>query len=105
MEYLDFELPGYEITIDNANLLLDGIWGQAFPPPLFFGEFKILAQSILKGGHLKLLVEKDGQEIDAIWFSQDEIIESEMVNLVYTLNINEFRGRQKVQLLVDGVKE
>lgn len=103
LKYLDFELPGQEINLENANLLLDGIWGQGFPSPLFFGEFRLLTQKVLNGGHLKLTVEKDGQEIDAIWFHQSNIIEDEFVNLVYTLSINDFRG-QKVQLLVDGIK-
>lgn len=102
---LDFELPGHEINLENANILLDGIWGQGFPPPLFFGEFKILSQNILKGNHLKFLLEKDGQEIEAMWFNTADLIESEYATFVYTISINDFRGRQKVQLLIDGIKE
>lgn len=102
---LDFELPGFEMTVANAEVLLDGIWGQGFTSPLFFGKFRIVEQRLLKDKHLKLVLEKDGSEIEAIWFFQDKLLENEDVSLVYNLSLNEFRGKKSVQLLIDGLIE
>ncbi len=81
-----------------------GPWGQGFPEPLFEGEFVILEQRLVGDKHLKLrLATTDsGQIVDAIAFFID--LEewpngAKKVKLVYRLEVNEFRGRQSLQLL------
>lgn len=101
---IDFNLPGHFISVENAENLSLQVWGQAFPTPLFCGDFNVVEQRILKESHLKLKVEKDGYIFDAIWFNNPNMVETDIVNLVYTLSVNDFHGK-KVQLMVEGAFE
>lgn len=99
-------------TLDNARLLEElGPWGQAFPEPCFDGEFRILNQRIVGEKHLKLQLtpaEYSGIALDAIAFNVDTDVwpndHIQSVNVVYKLNVNEFRGEQRLQLLVDYIE-
>ncbi|QGM80725.1 single-stranded-DNA-specific exonuclease RecJ [Otariodibacter oris] len=105
--YTDGELREDELTLDTAELLQkSGPWGQYFPEPMFEGEFKILQQRIVGQNHLKLILEtKYGKCLDAIWFNIDRSNYPDMslkkANIVYKLTINEFRGEESLQLLVE----
>ncbi|MGL9719400.1 single-stranded-DNA-specific exonuclease RecJ [Symbiopectobacterium sp.] len=103
----DGELIQTELNLVTAEMLRDaGPWGQAFPEPTFDGRFRILQQKLLKERHLKLMVEpvNGGPLLDGIAFNVDtrcwpdsSIREAE---LAYRLEVNEFRGKRSVQLLI-----
>lgn len=103
----DGELIQTELNLVTAEMLRDaGPWGQAFPEPTFDGRFRILQQKLLKERHLKLMVEpvNGGLLLDGIAFNVDtrcwpdsSIREAE---LAYRLEVNEFRGKRSVQLLI-----
>jgi hypothetical protein len=57
-------------------------------------------QKILKEKHLKLFLEKDGQQFDAIWFNRTEELPRK-IQAAYRLDANEYNGRTKVQLLLE----
>jgi len=102
----DGELPINEMTIPFAQLLRDsGPWGQNFIEPLFDDKFKLVQQRIVGEKHLKLVVEKAGQVFDAIAFNVDlsrwPDHQAQQVHLAYRLDINEFRGKQSVQFIVE----
>jgi single-stranded-DNA-specific exonuclease len=102
----DGELPTQEMTLGFAQLLRDsGPWGQNFIEPLFDGNFKLIQQRIVGQKHLKLVVEKDGHVFDAIAFNVDLYRwpdhKAQQVHLAYRLDINEFRGKQTVQFMVE----
>ena len=102
----DGELPTQEMTLGFAQLLRDsGPWGQNFIEPLFDGDFKLIQQRIVGQKHLKLVVEKAGQVFDAIAFNVDlnrwPDHKAQQVHLAYRLDINEFRGKQTVQFMVE----
>ncbi len=102
----DGELRPEEYALDVAAMLRDaGPWGQAFPEPVFDGVFKIMEQRIVGDKHLKLRLAMDDKLLDAIAFfvNTDEWPNHrcERARVVYRLDINEFRGRQSVQLMVD----
>jgi single-stranded-DNA-specific exonuclease len=99
---IDMDLPVDFINIETAESINMNVWGQGFAQPLFMGNFNIIRQDVLKDSHLKLVLEKEGVEIEAIWFFNPTPLDSNDVNLVYTLSVNEFNGRKKIQLLVDG---
>lgn len=81
---------------------IDGqIWGQGFEAPLFANEFTVLSQTLLKGAHLKLLVQLGRQRYDAIFFRRSAPL-LERAKLAYRPSINEFRGRRSLQLVVEG---
>lgn len=84
-----------------------GPWGQHFPEPLFDGEFLVLQHRILAGKHLKLQVAcaPGHPPLDAIAFNTDLSRwpgdGAERIHAVFKLDINDYRGQQSVQLLVD----
>lgn len=103
----DGQLTAGELTLETAELLRNaGPWGQNFPEPLFEGVFTLKEQRLVGGKHLKLLLVAEGSEewLDAIWFNVDTgrwpNNAVERVRVVYRLDINEFRGRCRVQLMV-----
>jgi single-stranded-DNA-specific exonuclease len=102
----DGQLHKDELTLNFAQLLKDaGPWGQAFAEPLFDGEFELLDQRLVGEKHLKMMVrDKSGILLDAIAFGVDLQLwpnkQAKHIQLAYRLDINEFRGRVSLQLMV-----
>jgi single-stranded-DNA-specific exonuclease len=104
--FSDGELHEDDFSLDVANLLRDsGPWGQAFPEPLFDDVFYIFEQRIVGAKHLKLRLGKADKILDAIAFFVDTSIwpnhRCQTVRAAYRLDVNEYKGRQSVQLIVD----
>ncbi len=104
----DGELTSSQMTEQYANLFRDaGPWGHSFNEPLFDNQFKIIQQRIVGKRHLKLVLMEpsSGLAIDAIYFNIDEQVwpdESiQTVRAVYKLDVNEFRGKRSVQLMIE----
>ncbi|WP_085298646.1 single-stranded-DNA-specific exonuclease RecJ [Cognaticolwellia mytili] len=102
----DGSLLTQDMTLDFAELLrAAGPWGQNFPEPLFDDTFTLVQQRIVGEKHLKLVVEKDQKVFDAIAFNVDikrwPDHQAKQVKLAYRLDINEFRGKQSLQLMVE----
>ena len=109
--WTDGELHANLLNLATAETLRQGgPWGQAFPEPLFDGEFKILQQRLVGEKHLKMMVEPKlgGPLLDAIAFNVDTRYYPDLsvktARFVYKLDINEFRGNRDVQLLVDYIE-
>ncbi|MBE7214721.1 single-stranded-DNA-specific exonuclease RecJ [Shewanella benthica] len=107
----DGDLVAADMNLTVASELRNaGPWGQEFPEPLFDGHFKVIQQRIVGEKHLKLVLETEcGQTmLDAIAFNidlktwPDATIEHAQV--VYKLDVNEFRGNQTVQLMVEQIE-
>lgn len=81
-------------------LMEQQVWGQGFAAPVFCDEFRIVNQRVLKDKHLKLMLEKNGQQYDAIWFGHNEAL-TERANVAFRLDANEYNGVTKVQLLIE----
>jgi single-stranded-DNA-specific exonuclease len=107
----DGELASDEIALETAQALRDGgPWGQAFPEPCFDGVFAIKNARVVGDKHLKMWVTTADQSraFDAIAFNfkgVDEGLDLPFgdVRLVYRLDINEYKGERRLQLLVDHV--
>jgi single-stranded-DNA-specific exonuclease len=82
------------------ELLDTQVWGQGFPPPVFCDEFRVLNQRVLKEKHLKLTLEKDNRHYEAIWFGHVNEL-PERARIAYRLDVNEYNGVTRVQLLVE----
>ena len=81
------------------------IWGHGFAPPVFDGVFDVLSFKILKDKHLKLSLRYPGVQypIEAICFNFDTEVwdyRAEQVHLLFELDINEWNGKQSLQLMV-----
>jgi single-stranded-DNA-specific exonuclease len=109
----DGELHPNKITLSFAEQLREaGPWGQNFPEPLFDGIFTLIQQRIVGEKHLKLVLQKEtksGQySFDAIAFNVDIAAwpnyNTSQVALAYRLDINEFRGKRTVQLMVEDIQ-
>ena len=107
----DGELPANRLTIETAKMLRDaGPWGHEFSEPLFNGCFNIVEQRIVGQRHLKLSLQNiNSYEIlNAIMFNVDlekwpnEI--ADQVNILYRLDVNEFRGFPQLQLIVQHIE-
>ena len=103
----DGQLEVAELSLDMATSLREaGPWGQHFPEPLFHGEFELVQQRLVGERHLKMLLRAAGsaEVFDAIAFNIDPQLWPDPsvrnVLLAYTLDINEFRGRRSLQLMV-----
>jgi single-stranded-DNA-specific exonuclease len=107
----DGELSVQEIALETAQALrAGGPWGQAFPEPCFDGVFAIRGARVVGDRHLKMWVEvpQTGRSFDAIAFNhveeRDSFVPPEgAVQLVYRLDVNEYQGERRLQLLVDHV--
>ena len=103
----DGSLTAADMNLELADLLREsGPWGHQFPEPLFEGEFALLQQRVVGQRHLKMVLmeAESGLALDAIAFNAD--MESwpdeskTRVRVLYRLDVNEFRGKKSVQLLV-----
>ncbi|EGQ9297196.1 single-stranded-DNA-specific exonuclease RecJ [Vibrio parahaemolyticus] len=111
----DGELKPEEFSMHIAEQLrAGGPFGQAFPEPIFDGEFKVLHQKLVGEKHLKLMLEPlykghpTNVMIDGIAFNVDlrrwPDASVKTVRLAYKLDVNEFRGNQSLQLMIDHIE-
>ncbi len=104
--FTDGELPNDCFTMEFAQLLKQsGPWGQQFPEPVFEHTFELIQQRIVGEKHLKLVLKhQSGRLVDAIAFGIDvkewPDTEARFVKVAYQLDINEFRGKFSLQLIV-----
>jgi single-stranded-DNA-specific exonuclease len=104
----DGELALDELTLDFAEQLRNaGPWGQSFSEPLFDDTFSLIQQRIVGEKHLKITVQKQDQLFDGIIFNIDIKAwpnpQAKNVHLAYKLDVNEFRGKRTVQLMVEDI--
>lgn len=103
----DGQLGVEEFHLELARSLRNaGPWGQHFPEPMFHGVFQLVQQRLVGEKHLKMVLKSEcgALMIDGIAFNIDREIwpnpNVRWADLAYKLDVNEFRGRESVQLLV-----
>ena len=102
----DGPLPQTALNLGFARSLRDaGPWGSAFPEPVWSGDFSVLEQRTVGENHLKLRVRSvdGGKAMDAIAFNQAGPVYRGVVQLAYKLDVNEFRGIENPQLVVEQI--
>ena len=113
--YSDGALSAAELCIGTAQALRSaGPWGQGFPEPAFDGKFLVEEARIVGDKHMKMRLRPShlgAESIDAIAFgymgspSEDANMRGgATVQLVYRLEINEYRGAARVQLNCQHLK-
>ncbi len=116
--YSDGALTAQELCLDTARALRGaGPWGQGFPEPVFDGEFLVVDAKIVGGKHMKMNLQLPGgtSPIEAIAFGFAGTLHADAghgaplpqgaaVRLAYRLEINEFRGAERVQLNCQHVR-
>jgi len=102
----DGVLPESAFCLQFAKSLREaGPWGSGFPEPLWNGDFTVLEQRTVGENHLKLRVRRadGGSAIDAIAFNQAGEAYRGVVQLAYKLDVNDFRGVETPQLIVEQI--
>ena len=102
--YVDGDLAASDITPALVDAINCQIWGQGFLPPLFANEFKVLHQTVLKGGHLKLMLEMQGARFSGIFFRRSAQV-PDVARLAYRPEINEWMGQKSIQLVIEQVED
>ncbi len=102
----DGSLPADSMNLTFARVLREGgPWGAGFAEPVFTGEFRIDEQRTVGENHLKMKVRSasGGNAVDAIAFNQAGPGYRGVVQLTYRLDVNEFRGFETPQLIVEQI--
>ena len=100
-----------EFHLELARALRNaGPWGQHFPEPMFHGVFQLVEQRVVGERHLKVTLKTEcgSVSLDGIAFGVDREVWPDpsvrWVQLAYKLDLNEFRGRETVQLLITHIE-
>ena len=99
-----------EFTAETADLLAEEIWGQGFPQPIFYGEFEITQQSLMKEKHLRLMLRPLGSGVvaskpfTAVWFNRTQSLPSK-AKLAYRLVTDRYQGQARIQLMIEAHDE
>ena len=98
--------PGDFGLLLAEQLASGGPWGQHFPEPLFDGHFSVRSHRIVGEKHLKLTLDADGTEIEGIAFNIDVsqwlAAPLESFHALYRLDVNEYRGERRAQLVIQS---
>jgi single-stranded-DNA-specific exonuclease len=107
---IDGSLASDELTMDHARALREGgPWGQHFPEPVFRGRFVIVQKRVLSNKHLKMTLSPEDQPdalVDAIAFNlpaEQLDAEASRLEVLYRLDVNAWRGRESLQLLIERI--
>lgn len=84
-------------------------WGQLFPEPAFDDVFKIINWRIVGEKHLKLELARESSGVcySAIAFNKTDAdlpVGDSDIRIVYRLDVNEFRGKRSLQLIVQHLE-
>jgi single-stranded-DNA-specific exonuclease len=102
----DGVLPDRALSLEFARSLREaGPWGAGFPEPVWSGDFEVIEQRTVGEKHLKLRVRPagGGSPVDAIAFNQAGPACRGVVQLAYRLDVNEYRGVESAQLVVEQI--
>ncbi len=99
----DGALESAYFSLDSVRLMQAQVWGQGFPQPIFEDVFTVERQRLLKDAHLKLELSKGGARFEAIRFNFAEVV-PDRIRAAYRLSINEYNGRQSVQLMLEHIE-
>ncbi len=106
----DGSIDGRYLTMEVCEQLkYASPWGQLFPEPVFDDTFKVLSWRIVGDKHLKLVLVKGdtGESHEAIAFGKTDAdlpAGDDNIHITYRLDVNEFRGKRSLQLIVDHIE-
>lgn len=106
----DGSLGPDQFTVEIADRLMQEIWGQGFPQPLFYGEFEVLQQSLMKDKHLRLQLrpivknESHAPIVSAVWFNRTQTL-PQLAFLAFRLMSDRFREEARIQLMIEAIDD
>jgi len=108
--WTDGTLLADEFTMELAEQLRQSSpWGQGFPEPLFDGEFEVVEAKVVGDSHAKLRLKPINSRsvFDGICFGyldHHENLPEGSVRAAYRLDVNEFRERLNLQLMIQYIE-
>jgi single-stranded-DNA-specific exonuclease len=102
----DGELGTNDFNLNFARELQQaGPWGQQFPEPLFCNNFIVKAARPIGEKHMRYQLQQvgTGNSVEAVHFNVDAQVAPDLqskVDVVYQLDINEYQGVEKLQLII-----
>jgi single-stranded-DNA-specific exonuclease len=109
----DGELTAAELTLETAQAIeAGGPWGQAFPEPVFEGDFAVADLRTVGDRHLKLWLRADAASppLEAIAFGYFDEADAKrpapgaLARLAYRLQSTSFGGVARAELLAEHVE-
>ena len=105
----DGTLLDSEFTPEIGDLLSEEIWGQGFPQPIFYGEFEILQQGLMKEKHLRLQlrpIQANGKgpitnPLTGVWFNHTQSLPAR-ASFAYRLVTDRYQGQARIQLMIEA---
>jgi single-stranded-DNA-specific exonuclease len=104
----DGSLDKDDFSVEVGDLLNQEIWGQGFPQPLFYGEFEVLQQSLMKDKHLRLQLrpklsnDQLAPIVQAVWFNRTQDL-PQTAQLAFRLVTDRFLSEPRVQLMIEAM--
>ena len=80
-----------------------GPWGQSYPEPLFDNVFQLLSLKVIAEKHWRLNLQHTGrrESLEAMLFNApSQQPAAGLLRVIYQIDINEWNGRERLQLLV-----
>ena len=96
----DGSLAAGELGVELAEILRAEVWGQGFPAPVFDDTFSVLAQRTVGGNHSKLALARGTERFDAILFRHADPL-PRLIRAAYRPDVNEWRGKASLQLVIE----
>lgn len=109
--YVDTALPAEYVNMNTAErLMLLEPYGMGNASPVFFAKGLEVTniRPLSEGKHIKLTLAGGGSVIDAVGFGMgaclSEIKAHDMIDILFNLDINVFRGERQVQVLLKDMR-
>jgi single-stranded-DNA-specific exonuclease len=100
----DGELEPADLCLELAHALrAAGPWGQGFPEPVFDNRFELASWRLVGGRHWRLDLRMAGTVTPAeamLFNAEPGQIPPQRFRAAYQLDVNEWNGRQRVQLIL-----
>ena len=100
----DGGLEPSEVTLDLAQAVAGGVWGQGFPAPTFDDVFAVTDQRTVAGKHSKLVLERSAGgaslRFAAILFNHADPLPAS-IRAVYRPDANDWNGTIALQLVIE----
>lgn len=108
---IDCELPLRGLSFRLHELLQEmAPFGAGNSTPVFatFGKIKDLRRVGSDGKHLKIVLSDGGITVDGIGFGKaelgDELLPGDAVEVAFTLDVNVWRGKKSLQMMIKDIK-
>ncbi len=109
--YIDSELPPQYINMNTAEkMAILEPYGMGNACPLFCAKDLNVSQirTLSEGKHIKLILSIDDITIEAVGFNMGELLDilsvGDVVDIVFNIDINIYRGARQLQVLLKDVK-